>query len=79
LTRLTRRASVDLTWLERARVGALTHDRGTLRFVYDPEWLKNSQAFALDPEQSLDEGTYFPNAEAGQAFGSQKHETRYWT
>ncbi len=56
---------LDADFLERTRVGTLTHDRGTLRFVYEPEWLKNSQAFALDPDLSLGEGTYFPNAEAG--------------
>jgi serine/threonine-protein kinase HipA len=55
----------DADFLERTRVGTLTHDRGTLRFVYEPEWLKNSQAFALDPDLSLGEGTYFPIAEAG--------------
>ena len=64
---------------ERTRVGALTHDRGTLCFVFDPEWLKNSQGFALDPDLSLDAGSYFPNAEADRALGSQKHETRHWT
>lgn len=51
--------------LERTRVGTLSHDRGTLRFAYDPAWLKNPQAFALDPDLSLGEGSYFPNAEAG--------------
>jgi serine/threonine-protein kinase HipA len=56
---------LDADFLERTRVGTLTHDRGTLRFVYEPEWLKNSQAFALDPDLSLGEGTYFPIAEAG--------------
>jgi len=56
---------LDADFLERTRVGTFTHDRGTLRFVYEPEWLKNSQAFALDPDLSLGEGTYFPNAEAG--------------
>ena len=56
---------LDADFLERTRVGTLTHDRGTLRFVYESEWLKNSQAFALDPDLSLGEGTYFPNAEAG--------------
>ncbi len=38
---------------------------GQLRFAYDPEWLKNPQAFAFDPDLSLGDGTYFPNAEAG--------------
>ena len=56
---------LDADFLERARVGTLSHDRGTLRFAYDPTWLKNPQAFALDPDLSLGEGSYFPNAEAG--------------
>ncbi|MGH8318532.1 MAG: type II toxin-antitoxin system HipA family toxin [Steroidobacteraceae bacterium] len=56
---------LDADLLERTRVGALSHDRGTLRFAYDPVWLKNPQAFALDPDLSLGEGSYFPNAEAG--------------
>ena len=28
-----------------ARLGTLSHDRGTLRFVYEPAWLKNPQIF----------------------------------
>ena len=43
---------LDADFLACTRVGTLTHDRGTLRFVYQPEWLKNSQAFALDPNLS---------------------------
>jgi HipA N-terminal domain len=56
---------LDADFLERTCVGTLTHDRGTLRFIYQPEWLKNSQAFALDPDLSLGEGSYFPIAEVG--------------
>ena len=56
---------VDADFLERTRVGTLSHDRGTLRIAYDAAWLKNPQAFALDPDFSLGEGTYFPNADAG--------------
>jgi serine/threonine-protein kinase HipA len=56
---------LDADFLERTRVGTLSHDRGTLRFSYEPAWLKNPQAFALDPDLSLGEGTYYPNAEAG--------------
>jgi serine/threonine-protein kinase HipA len=56
---------LDADFLDRTQVGTLSHDRGTLRFVYHPEWLKNPQAFALDPDLSLGDGTYFPNAEAG--------------
>lgn len=54
---------LDADFLEHTRVGTLSHDRGTLRFVYEPAWLRNPQAFALDPDLSLSEGTYFPNAE----------------
>lgn len=56
---------LDADFLERTRVGTLSHDRGTLRFAYEPAWLKSPQAFALDPDLSLGEGSYFPNAEAG--------------
>ncbi len=56
---------LEADFLERTRVGTLAHDRGTLRFTYEPAWLQNPQAFALDPDLSLGEGTYFPNAEAG--------------
>lgn len=56
---------LDTDFLERMRLGTLSHDRGTLHFAYDPAWLKNPQAFALDPDLSLGEGTYFPNTEAG--------------
>ena len=56
---------LDADFLERTRVGALSHDRGTLRFAYDAAWLRNPQAFALDPDLSMGEGSYFPNADAG--------------
>jgi serine/threonine-protein kinase HipA len=55
----------DADFLEGTHVGTLSHDRGTLRFVYDAAWLKNPQAFALDLDLSMGEGTYFPNADAG--------------
>jgi serine/threonine-protein kinase HipA len=56
---------LDADFLERTPVGTLSHDRGTLRFAYDAAWIKSPQAFALDPDLSLGDGTYFPNAEAG--------------
>lgn len=56
---------LDADFLEHTRVGTLSHDRGTLRFAYDTAWIRNPQAFALDPDLSLGDGTYFPNAEAG--------------
>ena len=54
----------EADFLERLHVGTLSHDRGTLRFAYDPVWLKNPQAFALDPD--FGGRTYFPNAGSGQ-------------
>ncbi len=56
---------LDADFLERTRVGTLSHDRGTPRFAYEPAWLKSPQVFALDPDLSLGEGSYLPNAEAG--------------
>ncbi|MGH7878610.1 MAG: type II toxin-antitoxin system HipA family toxin [Candidatus Binataceae bacterium] len=56
---------LDADFLERTRVGTLSHDRGTLRFAYEAAWLMNPQSFALDPDLSLGEGTYFPSVEAG--------------
>jgi hypothetical protein len=35
---------LDADFLERTRVGTLSHDRRTLRFVYEPTWLQNPQA-----------------------------------
>lgn len=48
---------------DRLRVGSLAHDRGTVRFSYDPTWLKHPLAFALDPDLSLGEGAYYPKPE----------------
>jgi hypothetical protein len=31
---------------ERLRVGTLAHDRGTVRFSYEPTWLKHSLSSA---------------------------------
>jgi serine/threonine-protein kinase HipA len=50
---------------ERQRVGSLTHDRGTVRFHYDPSWLRHNFSFALDPDLSLGEGAYYPKPEQG--------------
>lgn len=46
-------------------VGALVHDRGQIRFHYERDWLKDSRAFALDPDLSLDEHPFFPKPELG--------------
>jgi serine/threonine-protein kinase HipA len=48
-----------------ARVGTLHDDRGQIRFHYDRNWLKSAQAFALDPDLSLDAQPFFPRPETG--------------
>lgn len=48
-----------------ALVGMLAHDRGQIRFHYAREWLRDSRAFALDPDLSLDEAPFFPKPELG--------------
>ena len=46
-------------------VGRLAHDRGQIRFHYDPAWLGDARAFALDPDFSLDDHPFFPRPESG--------------
>lgn len=53
----------DLTPM--CRVGTLAHDRGQVRFQYEPSWLQTPWAFALDPQLNLGEQPYFPNPELG--------------
>ena len=48
-----------------ARVGSLAHDRGQVRFTYDVGWLRDSRAFALDPDLSLGAKSFFPNPQLG--------------
>lgn len=50
------------------QVGTLAHDRGQIRFHYDPAWLADARAFALDPDLSLDDAPFFPRPEVG-SFG----------
>jgi len=49
------------------RIGTLSRgDRGSVRFAYDPAWLKQAQAFPLDPELDLTGGEFYPgNANFG--------------
>lgn len=43
------------------RIGTLSRgDRGSVRFAYDPAWLKQAQAFPLDPELDLTGGEFYP-------------------
>ena len=49
------------------RIGTLSRgDRGSVRFAYDPAWLKTAHAFPLDPELDLTAGEFYPgNAHFG--------------
>ena len=49
------------------RIGTLSRgDRGSVRFAYDPAWLKKAHAFPLDPELDLTSGEFYPgNANFG--------------
>lgn len=54
-------------WLDDPSFGPLRHigtlsrgDRGSVRFAYEPGWLKYAHAFPLDPELDLTAGQFFP-------------------
>ena len=54
-------------WLDDPAFGPLQHigtlsrgDRGSVRFSYEPTWLKHAHAFPLDPELDLFAGEFFP-------------------
>ncbi len=54
-------------WLDDPAFGPLQHigilsrgDRGSVRFAYEPIWLKHAHAFPLDPELDLTPGEFFP-------------------
>ncbi|MGB3423115.1 MAG: HipA domain-containing protein [Castellaniella sp.] len=47
------------------QIGTLAHDRGQIRFHYERDWLQDPRAFALDPDLSLDEHSFFPKPELG--------------
>lgn len=54
---------VDINLLDHAHlVGELAHDRGQVRFRYDPAWLRHAGRFMLDPDLSLDGQVFFPKA-----------------
>jgi len=43
------------------QIGILSRgDRGSVRFAYQPNWLKHAHAFPLDPELDLTAGEFFP-------------------
>ena len=54
-------------WLDDPAFGPLQHIgrltrgvRGSVRFAYEPAWLKQAHAFPLDPELDLQAGDFFP-------------------
>ncbi len=47
------------------RVGTLSNDRGTVRFVYDSAWLDHPLSFMIDPSLTLDKSPFFPRPEQG--------------
>ncbi|KNZ33749.1 MAG: HipA domain protein [Methylibium sp. NZG] len=47
------------------QVGTLLHDRGQVRFAYEDAWLRHPLRFALDPDLSLDAGSFHPSPEQG--------------
>jgi serine/threonine-protein kinase HipA len=56
-----------LVWLDDPAYGPLQQigtlsrgDRGSVRFSYEPGWLKNARSFPLDPELDLTAGEFFP-------------------
>ena len=46
-------------------VGRLYHDRGQVRFAYESSWIKNPAAFLIDPDLSLDSGSFYPKPDSG--------------
>jgi serine/threonine-protein kinase HipA len=56
---------IDSDLGEPRQVGMLAHDRGQVRFHYDPAWIRDPAAFALDPDLTLGEHPYFPKPELG--------------
>lgn len=54
-------------WLDDPLYGPLQHigtlsrgERGSVRFAYEPNWLRQAHAFPLDPELDLTAGEFFP-------------------
>ena len=58
---------IDIGFIGEApvKVGYLKHDRGNVRFNYDDLWLSHPQRFDIDPDLSLDNSVFHPNATQG--------------
>jgi len=50
---------------EKLHIGSLVHERGAIRFSYEPAWLHHPLSFAIDPDLSLGEGVFHPNPDLG--------------
>jgi serine/threonine-protein kinase HipA len=50
---------------DKLQIGTLTHDRGAIRFAYDPSWLRHPLCFAIDPDLSLGDGVFHPKPDLG--------------
>ncbi len=69
-------------WLDDPLFGPLQHigtlsrgDRGSVRFAYEPAWLKHAHAFPLDPELDLFAGEFFPGNSNFGVFMAYQEET----
>jgi serine/threonine-protein kinase HipA len=52
---------IDCDLVPLQQIGVLSHDRGQVRFKYLHKWLAQEKfAFSIDPQLSLDEGSFFP-------------------
>jgi serine/threonine-protein kinase HipA len=56
---------LDAEGSELTQVGTLHDDRGQIRFRYAPAWLSRPEAFALDPDLTLDAAPFFPRSGTG--------------
>lgn len=56
---------VDSDIHPRRKIGVLSHDRGTVWFAYDDEWLTSPTAFQIDPRLQLLSGSAYALPETG--------------
>lgn len=59
---------VDSDIVPLRRIGTLSHDRGTVWFTYDQEWLTSPGAFQIDPRLQLISGSAYAHPDTG-SFG----------
>ncbi|MEX2442637.1 MAG: HipA domain-containing protein [Alkalispirochaeta sp.] len=56
---------IDSDVLPLKRIGTLSHDRGTVWFTYEDEWLNSPVAFQIDPRLQLVSGPAYARRESG--------------